>query len=169
MYLDIIIMVMHMNKIHRSKFSSYFSIFIIVFQFVFSVINIKLIIDMIKENNNLGTIIFIVEFIIFTTFFIFSYFYLNRIGAIIIYDDKKNILIRKGYFFGYKSTIKVDDIIKIKKVTLPKDNSYYVLIDNKHYKYEGGSKNSYFSITCSKESKEFIEQFWKEPLEKFYD
>lgn len=89
-------------------------------------------------------------------------------GSIIIYDKENKVLLRKGCLFGYKSTIKISDISKVVKVTLPRDNTYYVLIDNIHSKYEGGSNKSFYSITCSKESKEFIEQFWMGPLEKFY-
>lgn len=162
-------MVIEMKKIHRSKFASSFLIFIFIFHITLTFIFIKLLFDMIEANNNAGMIAFSIVFILLTAFFIVSYIFLNKFGAIIIYDKDNNVLIRKGYLFGYKSTVKISDISKVVKVTLPSDNTYYVLIDNIHSKYEGGSNKSFYSITCSKESKEFIEQFWDEPLERFYN
>ena len=158
-----------MKKIHRSKFASSFLIFTFIVHIPFTFIFIKVVFDMIEANNNAAIIALSIEFILLTAFFIVSYIFFNKVGAIIIYDKDNNVLIRKGYLFGYKSTIKISDISKVVKVTLPKDNTYYVLIDNIHSKYEGDSNKSFYSITCSKESKEFIEQFWDEPLERFYN
>ena len=162
-------MVIEMKKIHRSKFASYFIIFIFFSQIAITAIGVVNLINAINEKNLSWLIFSIVMLVVFTIFYILCYFMFNRMGSIIIYDKDNNILIRKGCLFGYKSTIKISDISKVVKVTLPKDNTYYVLIDNIHSKYEGGSNKSFYSITCSKESKEFIEQFWDEPLERFYN
>ena len=62
----------------------------------------------------------------------------------------------------------VPDIVDVKNITYARDNTYYVLIDNNHSGYSGDFKKSFFGVTCSKESKEFIEQFWHKHLEKFY-
>ena len=97
------------------------------------------------------------------------YFDLNREGCIITYDKDKQTLTRRGYLYGFKSTIEIKDIQRVAKVYLYKQGNYYILIDNNHSKYDGIYKSSYFGFVCSKESKEFIEQFWNEPLEKFYD
>lgn len=166
---DKIILVIEMKKIHRSKFASSFLIFTFIVHIAFTFIFIKVVFDMIEANNNAAIIALSIEFILLTAFFIVSYIFFNKVGAIIIYDKDNNVLIRKGYLFGYKSTIKISDILKVEKVTLSRDDTYYVLIDNVHSKYEGGSNKSFYSITCSKESKEFIEQFWDEPLERFYN
>ena len=157
-----------MNKIHTSKFMSYFIIFIFFFQIVFTIIDVVNIINAINENNSNWLIISIVILILFTAYFILCYFVFNRMGAIIFYDKENKVIYRKGFLFGYKDTLKIEDIIDVKKVTLLKDDTYYVLIDNHHSSYKSGSKKSFFRIACSKESKEFIEQFWDKPLDKFW-
>ena len=161
-------MVMIMNKIHRSKFASYFIFFIFFIQIASIVVGIVNVVNAIKDGNFSWLIIVIIILVFITTLFLFAYFFFNRMGAVIIYDIDNKTLIRKGYLFGYKDILKIEDIIDVKKATFPKDGTYYVLIDNNHTVYEGGFKKSYFSITCSKESKEFIEQFWDKPLDKFW-
>ena len=158
-----------MNKIHRSKFASYSIIFIFFWQFAFTAIGVVSLINAINEKNLPWLILSIVALVVITVVSILGYFVFNRMGSIIIYDKENKVLLRKGYLFGYKSAIKISDISKVVKVTFPRDNTYYVLVDNIHSKYEGGSNKSFYSITCSKESKEFIEQFWMGSLEKFYE
>ena len=55
---------------------------------------------MIEANNNAAIIALSIEFILLTVFFIVSYIFFNKVGAIIIYDKDNNVLIRKGYLFG---------------------------------------------------------------------
>ena len=157
-----------MNKIHSSKFASYFIYLIFFIQIAVTIVCAVNIINAINENNSNRSIISIVILILFTAFFILCYFVFNRLGAIIIYHEENKVLHRKGFLFGYKETLKIEDIIAVKKITFPKDNTYYVLIDNQHTSYESGAKKSFFRIACSKESKEFIEQFWNKPLDKFW-
>ena len=161
-------MVIIMNKIHRSKFASKFIYFIFFVQIAFTAIGIINLLNAINEENILWLIISIVMLVVFTIVFILCYFVFNRMGSIIIYDKENKILLRKGCLFGYKDTLRIEDIIEVKKITYIKDNTYYVLIDNYHTSYNGDSKNSFYSITCSKESKEFIEQFWDKSLDNYW-
>ena len=157
-----------MNKIHRSKFASYFIIFIFFSQIAITAIGVVNLINAINEKNLSWLIISIVMLVVFTIVFILCYFMFNRMGSIIIYDKENKVLLRKGCLFGYKDILRIEDIINVKKITYARDNTYYVLIDNNHSSYSGDSKKSFFSVTCSKESKEFIEQFWDKPLDKFW-
>ena len=157
------------RKIHRSKFASCFCVFVFVIHIVITIVSAINIINAINERNYSLLIIFIMIFVILTVICILNYFLFNRMGAIITFDKENKVLIRKGYLFGYRDILKVEDIIDVKKVTLSKDNTYYILIDNYHTSYEGIFKKSFFSITCNKESKGFIEQFWEKPLDKFWN
>ena len=94
-----------MNKIHRSKFASYFIIFIFFSQIAITAIGVVNSINAINEKNLSWLIFSIVMLVVFTIFYILCYFMFNRMGSIIIYDKDNNILIRKGCLFGYKSTI----------------------------------------------------------------
>ena len=149
-----------MSKIYCSKVASFFCILSFFILILSNVLSIYLIFDMIKENNIGGSILFLISQVIMDLIFIFSIIFMNRLGCIIVYDSVNNILIRKGYIFGYKDILKVEEINKVEKATLSRDGEYYILIDNKHLKYEGGTRNSFFRIPYDQEGQTFIKQFF---------
>ena len=156
-----------MEKIHRSKFATYFIPFLFILAIAIIVMGIFAIGDMVAKNNTFGVVFFSFEIVLFALFLVFGCFVFNRLGAIIYYDSENRVLIRRGCIYGFESTIKVDDIKKVEKVTIYKEGTFYVLIDEGHSKYDGLYLDSYFCIECSKESKEFIEKFWDGELESF--
>lgn len=87
-------------------------------------------------------------------------FFLNRAGCIIFYDKEKKELKRRGFIFGYKYTLKVSDITDIIVVTLPKNDEYFIIIDQTKSKIEYGFKESYICIIKDNNSIEFISQFY---------
>lgn len=149
-----------MKKIHSSKFNSYFLILIIILLIAYKILSIYLIVDSAIKNNFSNTIIFIICDLIVSAVFIVFIIFFNKAGCIIEYDKEKNILYRKGYLFGYKSSLDVKEIIKIEKATFTLEGEYYILIDNIHMKYETGSKKSFFMVPYNLEGKEFIKQFF---------
>ena len=156
-----------MEKIHRSKFYTYFIPFFIVMNITIMILGIFAIGDMVAKNNTFGVVFFSFEIVLFALFLVFGCFVFNRVGAIIYYDSENGVLIRKGCIYGFESTVKVDDIKRVEKVYLYREGTFYVLIDEGHSKYDGLYVDSYFCIECSKESKEFIEKFWDGELESF--
>ena len=156
-----------MEKIHRSKFYTYFIPFFIVMNITIMIWGIFVICDSAAKNNTFGVVFFSFEIVLFALFLVFGCFVFNRVGAIIYYDSENRVLIRKGCIYGFESTVKVDDIKRVEKVYLYREGTFYVLIDEGHSKYDGLYVDSYFCIECSKESKEFIEKFWDGELESF--
>lgn len=149
-----------MNKIYCSKVASFFAILSLLILILTNILNIYLIFDMLKENNIGGSILFLISQLVIDLIFVFSILFMNRLGCVIIYDKINNVLIRKGYIFGYKDILKVEEIIRVEKATLSRDGEYYILIDNKHFKYDGGSQNSFFRIPYDQDGKTFIKQFF---------
>ena len=156
-----------MEKIHRSKFYTYFIPFFIVMNITIMIFWIFVICDSAAKNNIPLVMIGSFVVVLFALFLVFGCFVFNRVGAIIYYDSENGVLIRKGYIYGFESTVKVDDIKRVEKVYLYREGTFYVLIDEGHSKYDGLYVDSYFCIECSKESKEFIEKFWDGELESF--
>ena len=95
-----------MNKIHRSKFASSFLIFIFIFHIALTFIFIKVLFDMIEANNNAGIIAFSIEFILLTAFFIVSYIFLNKFGAIVSTKDGESLITLKERFKDKKEKAK---------------------------------------------------------------
>ena len=156
-----------MEKIHRSKFATHFITFLFILAIAIIVIGIFAIGDMAKKDNTFMVVSFSFAVVVFLAFLALGCFVFNRLGAIIYYDSENRVLIRKGCICGFESRINVDDIKSVEKVTFPREDTFYILIDDKHSKRDGLYTDSYFSITCSKESKEFIEKFWDGELESF--
>ena len=82
-----------------------------------------------------------------------------------IIDKIKNVdpnLLQLIFFilFGYRSVLNVQEITKVEIATFPREEKYYILIDNIHTKYDGFSKKTFFKIPYSNEGKIFIEQFY---------
>lgn len=92
---------------------------------------------------------------------------LNRAGCKVIYDPDKNMLYRKGLWWGYNYQLKVEEIKEIVIVFLPREDIYYVLLDSVNTKYEGWSKKSYIKLRETKENQIFIRQFWDKPIKEY--
>ena len=89
---------------------------------------------------------------------------LNRAGCKILYDPDRNILYREGLWWGYKYSLKVENIEEIIVVFLPKDDFYYLLLDPFQTKIESHYQKSYIRFKETPENLEFIKQFWNKPI-----
>ncbi len=88
------------NKVYSSKFVSFFSLISIGIFMIIEVIYIFLLIsNLINKNDILFEIIMIIGFL---PFLVLVGFIANRFGYIVIYDDKNNMLCRRGLICGYK-------------------------------------------------------------------
>lgn len=150
------------NKVYSSKFTSIFSLIaigiIMIIEIIYSVLLIN---NLINKNDVLFEIIMIIGFL---PFIILFGFIANRFGYIVIYDDKNNMLYRRGLICGYKYQVKIDDIQDIVIATFPKETTYYIFIDSYNRKYDGGSKKSFIRIEKNEKNYNFIMQFWDKPL-----
>lgn len=88
-------------------------------------------------------------------------FLFNRLCCVVFFDGKQ--LKRKGSIFGFKSIVEVQKINMVKRVSVPKDEEFYVLIDDDHEKDETErlKKESYIFIPCNEKGKAFISKFYK--------
>lgn len=98
---------------------------------------------------------------------VLNVYVLNRAGCKIIYDSDTKVLYREGLFCGYKYQLKVEDIKEIIVLFLPKDETYYILVDPFQVVYESGYKKSFIRLKETKENLEFIQQFWDKPMKEY--
>ena len=153
-----------MKKVYSNKFMVYFVSFGVFFFSIFSIICFFSLISNImygKKNVIIVYSILLFEFICFLSLFLFS---LNRFGCKIIYNEKEQIIIRKGFICGYKYQLKIDDIKEVIIATFPKETTYYVIVDLYNTKYDGGSKKSFIRIEKNENNLKFIKQFWDKPI-----
>lgn len=153
-----------MKKAYSNMFFIYLSIFAVVFFSAFSITCVVSLINNIKNDQTnmiIANLILLVGFV----FFIFlSLLVLNRCGCKVIYDEKRKKIIRKGFIFGYKYELKIEDIQGITIISLPRDAVYYVFIDTINTKYDGGYKKSFIRIEKNEKNLKFIKQFWDKPI-----
>ena len=150
------------NKVYSSKFAAIFSLIFMSLFIVLELVNVYLLIDnIIYKNDILFEIIMTIGFL---PFIILFGFVANRFGYLVIYDSVNNTLSRRGLLCGYKLTINIDDIQDIIIETFSKETTYYVFIDSRSIKYDGGSKKSFLRIEKNEENLKFIAQFWDKPI-----
>ena len=102
----------------------------------------------------------------FTLLDILCLFGLNRWGYKIFYDKEKNIIYRRGFLFGYKYQINLNDLIGVMEVSFPRENTFYILVDSKNTKYDAGYKKSFIRIKKTENNLEFIRLFWDKQIIK---
>ena len=90
----------------------------------------------------------------------------NRLAYIVTYDAEKNILYRKGLFFGYKYQLNVEDIEDVVTRSDPKEGMSYILVDPYNNRYHGCYKNSFIRLEQNDKNLKFIRQFWNKPIVK---
>ena len=150
------------NKVYSSKFAAIFSLIFMSLSIVIELINVySLINNIIYKNDILFEIIMTIGFL---PFIILFGFVANRFGYLVIYDSVNNTLSRRGLLCGYKLTINIDDVQDIIIGTFSKETTYYVFIDSRSIKYDGGSKKSFLRIEKNEENLMFIAQFWDKPI-----
>lgn len=150
------------NKVYSSKFAAIFSLIFMSLSIVIELINVySLINNIIYKNDILFEIIMTIGFL---PFIILFGFVANRFGYLVIYDSVNNTLSRRGLLCGYKLTINIDDVQDIIIGTFSKETTYYVFIDSRSIKYDGGSKKSFLRIEKNEENLKFISQFWDKPI-----
>ena len=150
------------NKVYSSKFAAIFSLIFMSLFIVIELVNVySLINNIIYKNDILFEIIMTIGFL---PFIILFGFVANRFGYLVIYDSVNNTLSRRGLLCGYKLTINIDDVQDIIIGTFSKETTYYVFIDSRSIKYDGGSKKSFLRIEKNEENSMFIAQFWDKPI-----
>ena len=153
-----------MKKVYSCRFIIYLSFFgIVLFSFPTIVSVFYLFKSIINYQTNM--IMVYLGLIVGYSCFIFLFLLmLNRFGCKIIYNEEEQIIIRKGFIFGYKYQLKIDDIKEVIIATFPKETTYYVIVDLYNTKYDGGSKKSFIRIEKNENNLKFIKQFWHKPI-----
>ena len=150
------------NKVYSSKFAAIFSLIFMSLFIVIELVNVySLINNIIYKNDILFEIIMTIGFL---PFIILFGFVANRFGYLVIYDSVNNTLSRRGLLCGYKLTINIDDVQDIIIGTFSKETTYYVFIDSRSIKYDGGSKKSFIRIEKNENNLKFIRQFWDKTI-----
>ena len=100
------------------------------------------------------------------SFFVATSLATNRSCNFVYLHD--GVLDRRGYLFGFKKTISISAIKEIKKVTLMRDGTYFVLVDGVSNYEDRSRRNSAIFIPCNDEGVKFIRQFFSGPLPSIY-
>lgn len=146
-----------MKKIIVSKSYVYFIPIIFLVDFLFLYIGIY------KVKIPLFVSIPIVCFL-FLGFLVYC-FIANRFCNVVFFDNQK--VYRKGFFFGFKTSIDINKILYIKKISFFKDGTFYCLIDNKHYHTTRTNKYSSIFIPYTEKGYNFIKQFYSGNIPPF--
>ena len=155
---------MIMKRVYSNRVIIYLSFFGLVFFSISSIMCVFPLINNIINSQTNMIIVFSVLFVGFICFISLFLFMLNRFGCKIIYNEEKQIIIRKGFICGYIYCLKIEDIKEIIIASFPKETTYYIFIDSYNTKYDGGSKKSFIRIEKNEKNLEFIKQFWNKPI-----
>lgn len=147
------------NKVYSSRFIVYLSLFAIGMLFVILFISICQI-----SLHPTKTSTFIPIIIILLLWLLFFCFILNRLGYIVIYNNKSRVLYKKGFIYGHFHEIEIDNIKDIIVVPFPKEGTYYVIIDSNNSIFDATHRKSFIRLEKTKDNQEFIEQFWDKPI-----
>ena len=108
-----------MKRVYSNMFFIYLSIFGIVFFSIAAIICVFLSINSILNNQTNMIIANLILLVGFVCFIFLTMLVLNRCGCKVIYDEKRKTIIRKGFIFGYKYELKIEDIQEITIISLP--------------------------------------------------
>lgn len=153
------------KKIYSSRFWTRFLWFSIIINFIAIVIDTYFLITSILENNITNTIVFIMGDIFFVLLSFLVFFYVNRVGCKIWFDNSTNELCREGYICGFQHRVNVKNIKSVKISTLPKDGTYIIIVDDYCTSNEPFSKHSAIRFTYNKDNLEFLKEFWHGEIE----
>ena len=153
-----------MKKVYSCRFIIYLSFFgIVLFSFLTIVSLFYLFNSIINYQRNM-IMVYLGLIVGFSCFISLYLFMLNRFGCKIIYNEEKQIIIRKGFICGYKYCLKIEDIKEIIIASFPKETTYYIFIDSYNTKCDGGFKKSFIRIEKNEKNLKFIKQFWNKPI-----
>lgn len=150
------------NKVYSSRFIVYLSLFAISLFFVILPIPIYNILINPSKISVYMPIIFIS-----LLFLLFFCFLLNRLGYRIIYDNRRRIICKKGFIYGFFYEVEIDNIKDIIVVPFPKEGPYYVIFASNNSTFDAIYKKSFIRMEKTKKNREFIEQFWDKPIKEY--
>ena len=106
------------------------------------------------DKNTLKTVVCSLCLIAGISVFVTATIICNRGCNRICFDGKT--FVRKGFLFGYFTSIELNTIKRIEKVSIHLDGKYYVLVDDSHIAIERLRKNSSIFIPVSEKGLKFI-------------
>ena len=98
---------------------------------------------------------------------------INRLGGYVIIDKEKQTNLRKGRFWGFKYSVKFEDIENVVFARAVKPCIYYVVVVDKAHRDSAISrdgtivvdkKKSCIALESTEENIEFIKQIWDGPI-----
>ena len=129
--------------------------------------NVLIVVLFSKGTTNPGKVVAWVSLhALSVSFFVATSLATNKSCNVVYLHD--GVLDRRGYLFGFKKTISISAIKEIKKVTLMRDGTYFVLVDGVSNYEDRLRRNSAIFIPCNDEGVKFIRQFFSGPLPSIY-
>lgn len=116
--------------------------------------------SVIESFNNSYFILVSILLLPFILMFIIG---LNRLACIVYYDDE--FIYRRGLIFGFKYRVEIKNIQKVIVATIPKQDRFIILVDNKGRSYEGSSRKSFIRFTYNEKNIKFLRGFYKGKIE----
>lgn len=147
------------NKVYSSKQVIY------IFPFILSIPALFCIICIIRFVITINYWI-LIPFAFFGFFVYISLFLINRGGYKIYYNKEEQALYRKGYFFGFKTKVKVENIKEVWLIDFVREGEFIVLVDTEHKSIDRIRKNSYIAMENTEDNVKFIRQFYDGPINK---
>ena len=152
------------RKVYSSKIEAVVSIFCIVLLASFMIVSICNLINGFAQSEDI--IEYIAEIIIFSFLISLCILWGNREAYTVTYNHKEKMLYRRGFFFGYKYQLKVEDIEEVVIGTFYREGTYYILVDPYNNRYDACYKKSFIRLQATDKNREFIELFWHRPITK---
>ena len=125
-------------------------------------------------NFNLNAVI-VSALILVLLMAIVCLYLINVGGTTITYDKEKQLLKRKGFFCGYKYSLKVSEIKNVVFAYIPFFGKLIIFIDDKFpeielkYRFDFVSKRGFVSIPNNEKNMELVRTFWDKPIEDIGD
>lgn len=152
------------RKVYSSKIEAVLSIFCIVLLASFMIVSTCNLINGLAQSEDI--IEYVAEIIIFALLISLCILWGNREAYTVTYNHKEKMLYRKGFFFGYKYQLKVEDIEEVVIGTFYREGTYYILVDPYNNRYDACYKKSFIRLQATDKNREFIELFWHRPITK---
>ena len=161
---------MSVNVVKKKAYSSlpitYICFLLIIIETCAYLYSIFLSIKLSNHNNFSGAMtLFMISTIGCGLLLLIGIYSINHIGYIVYYDKTHKSLHRRGFLFGYKSSINIADIKAVEIRTITKVGEFYVIIDSYHKSFDGTSKNAFFRLKRNEKNLLFIRQFWDGRIE----
>lgn len=151
------------NRILVDKGTLFFWAIVLALTLAF---NVLAVVVFSKGTTNPGKVVAWVSHALSVSFFVATSLATNRSCNVVYLHD--GVLDRRGYLFGFKKTVSISAIKEIKKVTLMRDGTYFVLVDGVSNYEDRLRRNSAIFIPCNDEGVKFIRQFFSGPLPSIY-